>query len=49
MRDLDVKYRTGEIQQTNTVHGWREGMSEWKVITEIPEIKKVLQDIHEDE
>lgn len=42
MRDLDVKYRTGEISSTNTVHGWREGMTEWKVITDIPEIKEVL-------
>ena len=44
MRDIDVKYRTGEIVKTNLVHGWREGMSEWKVISDIPEIKIVLEE-----
>ena len=30
MRDLDVKFRTGEI--TTSVMAWREGMSEWSLI-----------------
>ena len=42
MRDLDVKFRTGEL--TSSVHAWREGMSDWKPISQIAEIKQVLDE-----
>jgi hypothetical protein len=42
MRDLDVKFRTGEIN--SQFHAWKEGKVQWKPIFDIPEIKDVLDE-----
>lgn len=42
MRDLDVKFRTGDI--TSSVLAWREGMAEWQLIFQISQIKSVLDE-----
>ena len=41
IRDLDVKFRTGEI--TSQVHVWKEGLAEWKKAGEVGEIKRVFE------
>lgn len=42
MRDIDVKFRTGEI--SSSVLAWREGLTEWKLLFNIPEIKDMLDE-----
>jgi hypothetical protein len=42
IRDLDVKFRTGEI--SSKFHAWKEGNTEWLPIFEIQEIKDVLEE-----
>ena len=42
IRDLDVKFRTGEI--SSKFHAWKEGNTEWLPIFDIQEIKEVLEE-----
>ena len=42
VRDIDVKFRTGEL--TSQLHAWKEGMSEWKPLFKIDELRKVLNE-----
>jgi hypothetical protein len=42
LRDLDVKFRTNELNSTSFV--WREGMSAWVKVFEEPTLRSLLQD-----
>ena len=41
-REIDVKYRTNDLKSSTLA--WKDGMSEWKAIFEIDELKKMLQE-----
>ena len=40
-REIDVKFRTNEL--VSSTLAWKDGMTEWKPIFEISELKKMLQ------
>ena len=40
LRDLDVKFRTGEI--ASNILLWRDGMEEWLAAFKIPEIRQLI-------
>ena len=42
IRDLDVKFRTGEL--ASNVMLWRDGMNEWQAAFKIPLIRQLIQD-----
>jgi len=42
IRDLDVKFRTGEL--ASNILLWRDGMEEWQAGFKIPIIRQLIQD-----